>query len=639
MCGLAGLLATAADADVSRPLTRLGAGLVHRGPDGSGSLLVRGRSIGITHRRLSIVDIAGGAQPMCLEDGRLYLVYNGEVYNWRELRSELEARGHRFVTRSDTEVVLRGWAQWGAALCPRLNGIYAFAVLDGRNRERGWHVTLVRDPVGAKPLYLGRFPSGWWFASELAAARNAGLVDQPLDHEALAQFLVYRFVPSPRTAYRNTWKVPPGHCVSLAEQQAGEPEFRSFIRGFDPASVPETAGEWEEALSGGISAAIARQMMSDVPVGSLLSGGVDSTVVTQCMTHAAGMAPDCFAIGFASEPDGGELANARRVAAVLRAPLHETQVHDEEYLDAWPGLLGSFGEPVANSGVLLVGLLCGAVARTHKVVLSGQGADEPLGGYPRHAGERWAAGLRRMRRVVAHMPEGWAESDRVRRLVRVAGAESEAVRFTELLAVFGIAEARALSRAPVSGELLVQPVRAAIAASPATDDRLNRLLTVDAHLSLADDLLLVADHMSMAHSVELRVPFLDLELLGLVNRMPSRYKVSLFGERKWLYRRAVTSLIPSPLRRSLLGVRARTGRKLGFATPLERWFGGWVHEGAERALLGKGALIADVLQPGPVRALLQEAQRGRPHARQLLALFALEGWLQGQSASEAAHVA
>src|SRR5439155_14996782 len=229
---------------------------------------------------------------------------------------------------------------------------------------------------------------------------------------------------------------------------------------------------------------------------------------------------------------------------------------------SWPAQIASLGEPIANSGVLLVGLLSQLVSRTHKVVLSGQGADEPLGGYPRHAAERFATAAGVLRPLLGLLPEGLLSSDRMARMQRVGGAREEGRRFTETLAVFGPAEAVALTGHALDPDALAEPVRRWLTVGDGADS-LNRLLYADARLSLADDLLIVADHMSMGSSVELRVPFLDLELLALIERMPSAYKISRFGERKWLYREAVADLLLVAVRSHLTGLRARTGRKLG----------------------------------------------------------------------------
>lgn len=628
MCGICGIAGSAPDFDAGAAVERLTTALTHRGPDGFGYHFLAGRRAALGHRRLSIVDLACGGQPMTNEDASMWLVYNGEIYNHMELRAELERRGHRFHSRADTEVVLHGWEEWGPAVLERLNGIYAFGLFDGRAGGAG-ELWLARDPVGAKPLYLGHRDGVMWFASELGAAREAGVVDETLRPESVGEYLVYRFVPAPATIFRRAWKVPPGHLcrIDLARPVA-DPVFTPFTPPFSPATMPGSRGEWEEALRDGLRAAVTRQLMSDVPVGSLLSGGVDSTVVTGFMRDGLAAPPQAFAIGFTGADAPDELGAARAAAAALGVPLDEVAVTESQYLERWPSQIASLGEPVANSGVLLLDLLCERVGRTHKVVLTGQGADEPLGGYPRHAAERFAGALRFLSPLLARLPERFASSDRVARVRRLATVRDEARRFAETLAVFGPREAAALSAGHLDPDALVEPVRRWL--PPAGDgDSLNRLLRTDARLSLADDLLTIADRTSMRSSVELRVPFLDLEFLALVDRMPGRYKVSRVGERKWLYRRAVAPLVPAELRARLLGPGARLGGKLGFSTPLDRWFASWVRRDAESYLTGPGSRVPGVLAAGPVRDLLAGVRdRGLPRGRQLLSLYVLETWLR-----------
>lgn len=625
MCGIAGIFSSRPGADVSACLEDLTHHLAHRGPDGVGYRYFQGRAWGLGHRRLSIVDLETGAQPMANEDETVWIVFNGELYNHLDLRHELEARGHRFRTQSDTEAIVHGWEEWGVDVLPRMNGIYAFALFDCRTRD----LWIARDPAGVKPVYLGVTDGTWWLASELLAARRAGLVTGPIRRSALAEFLVYRFIPSPGTPFQRAWKVPPGHLcrINLVEPPT-EPCFRPF--GFTAPSLPSSLGPqgWSEAIRDGLGRAVARQLMADVPIGVLLSGGVDSTVVTRLMLGAGGPKPAGFAIGFSDVPDGGELPVARRAARALEVPLTEVAVAQEAFLEAWPAQVAALGEPIANSGVLLVGLLCRAVCRTHKVVLTGQGADEPLGGYPRHTAERFYPLAARLQRLLAVLPPGLTNGDQVRRMQRIAGTPSEATRFSEILAVFSPAEAASWCDDSIDAESLSEPVATWLGAVQA-DDSVNRLLAVDARLSLADDLLLVADHTAMASSVELRVPFLDLELLAMIERMPSKYKVSLLGERKWLYRRAVRDLLPPPLRPRLTGWRARTGRKMGFTTPLERWYRQWVGREAEAYLRGAGSCLPAYLHDPPMRAFLSRAARDpQRHQRQLLALYVLETWLR-----------
>src|SRR5437773_6077397 len=628
MCGIAGAASRDPAFDVGAIVTRLTRALAHRGPDGEGFHFARGRSVGLGNRRLSIVDLPGGAQPIASEDERVWVTYNGEIYNHLDLRRELIALGHRFRTNADTEVLVHGFEAWGAELFGRLNGIFAFALLDGRS-EPG-DLWLVRDPAGVKPLYVGLAGDTWWFASELAAARACGVVESELRPEAIDEYLVYRFIPSPGTPYRRTWKVPPGHAVRLLlARLPTELVFEPLEAGFAPATIPRTAGEWMEALRGGIRAAVRRQLMADVPVGSLLSGGVDSSIVTGLMKDGLPQPPQAFAVGFAGERDG-ELAMARRAAVQLGVPLREVQVSDADYVQAWLEQVATLGEPIANTGILLVGLLCRDVRKTHKVVLTGQGADEPLGGYPRHAAERLFPFARLAGPLLRLLPEGVVESDRLARMRRVVGESDRARRFAEIIAVFSPREAAALTGHGIDAEQLASPAQRWLA--PSDDgDSLNALLRVDARLSLADDLLIVADHMSMAASVELRVPFLDLELLALIERMPSRYKVSVLGERKWLYRRAARDLLPPGLQASLLGWRARTGRKLGFTTPVDQWVARWMSQDAAEFLTGRSAVLPQLTRGGGVEGFLADVRRrGLARPRQVMALFVLESWLRAR---------
>lgn len=629
MCGICGVVALDRREDVGPSVRRLMAALAHRGPDGEGMRFLADRYAALGHRRLSIVDLATGAQPMANEDETVWVTYNGEIYNHRVVRAELERLGHRFRTQADTEVLVHGWEQWGPRLLPRLNGIFAFALFDGRGPAP--EIVLVHDPVGVKPLYVGGDGERWWFASELAAVRRAGLATGALRPEAIDEFLVYRFVPSPGTPFRGAWKLPPGHyCRVPLGQPLARPGFQRFEEGFAASSIPRDAGEWRAALPEALQAAVRRQLMSDVPVGTLLSGGVDSTVVTRLMRDEMRTPPQAFAIGFDNEAQGGELHMARAAARALGVPLETVEAGEQTYREAWLSHLTGFGEPIANTGMLLVGLLCNRVGKTHKVVLSGQGADEPLGGYPRHAAERLYPFGRRIAGLLRLIPESWANGDRLARIRRVVREPDRARRFAEILAVFSPGEvARLTGRADI--DRLIRPVQGWLGESE-NGDALNALLYVDARLSLADDLLLIADHMSMASSVELRVPFLDLELLALLEQMPSRYKVSWSGARKWLYRRSIHSLLPVSLRQSLTGRRASAGKKLGFTTPLDGWVEQWIHTSADSFLVGPEAVLPHYTQAEAVRGYVSDLRRGRrQRSRQVAALYVLESWLRAQT--------
>jgi asparagine synthase (glutamine-hydrolysing) len=553
---------------------------------------------------------------MANEDRSVWVAFNGEIYNQLELRRKLERAGHRFRTRADTEVLVHGWEEWRDGLFGQLNGIFAFVLLDERTRE----VILVRDPLGVKPLYVGKRGKITWWSSELGAAREVGLAPEDLSPAGLKLYLIFGFVPSPETVFADVSKVPPGHFARLTAQHAGElPDFHRYTSKIASSAQPASRVEWQEALISGLEAAVDRQLMSDVPVASLLSGGVDSTLVTRMMARHLPYPPQTFGIGFESDGEKSEAVSARLAARELAVPYEGLLIEDDDYITAWPTAVRRVGEPIANSGALLVHLLCEQVGRTHKVVLTGQGADEPFGGYPRHMAER----LHRIGRHARVLSRGVAGAllgaESADRLNRVLAAPDRVERYVQIFSVLPMTTVDALVPDGTGADELA---RAAVERWVDGDaDTLNELLRIDTRMSLADNLLIVADHLSMSSSVELRVPFLDLELVELVERMPSRYKVSLLGDRKWLYRHAAVRELPPGVRSRLSGPTVRLRRKRGFSTPLAAWF---ESEG--------GPLASEASWFEPLSRLDGLAVAGvQDHihfARQRMALFSLATWAE-----------
>ena len=584
MCGIAGIVSARPDATAGECVRVATEALAHRGPDGSGFWRLAGDQAGLCpldeldepadmllgHRRLSIVDVEGGAQPMASDDGAVCVIYNGEIYNHPVLRRELESLGHRYRTHCDTETLIHGWEEWQEDLFGRLNGIFAFALVDRRRRE----LFLVRDPLVVKPLYVGISGHRTWFASELAAAREAGLVQHDLSADALKLFLTFRFIPSPHTIDKHAWKLPPGHYARVSTETAGaEPVFSPFECRLRSAASPRGREEWGEAIIAELDRAVERQLMADVPVASLLSGGVDSSLVTQMMARHLPYAPQTFGIGMRSEGDMSEIIAARQAALALNVPHDSTLVDDAEYIEGWPAAIGELGEPIAHSSALMVRMVCREAGRLHKVALSGQGADEPLGGYPRHMSER----LYRIGRFAPQLSRAVTQiafgAESAGRLDRILSAADRTQRYVEIFSVLPGSEIDKLVRGTdtTTSELARSAVGRWLP-SANTGDALNDLLRVDARMSLADDLLIIGDHCAMRESVELRVPFLDLELFELIERMPSVYKVSRLGERKWLYRQAAGRHLPPELARRLCSPNKRLQRKRGFSQPLTQWF-------------------------------------------------------------------
>jgi len=614
MCGVAGIFNYRERMPVEPTLLRAMAVLMaHRGPDGEG-VHVDGE-VGLASRRLAVVDLAGGAQPIANEDGSLWIVFNGEIYNHVEVRRRLEGLGHVFRTRCDTEVALHAFEQWDLDGLERLDGVFGLAVWNAAERR----LVVARDPFGVKPLYCRDDGRSLIFASEIRPILRVPGVPRCVDKVALEQFLAYRFVPAPRTAFAGIDKVPPG-CALVADRNGvvarryhrrppGEPNQRPF------AAV---ADELAERLEG----AVRRQMVADVPVGVMLSGGIDSGAVASIMVRAADGPVESFTVGFADDFEEDERRVAADVAARLGTEHHETSVGAEDFLERLPTVAWMMEEPLAAASTQPFLELC-RLARTRvTVALSGQGADEPFGGYERAKAERWGslyrllpAPLRRalLLPAVGLLPRserlkrgmrGQASSDPLERMVETFSISDERVRMSLLGGKAG------------SFDVLAVPVRS-FQQDVEGLDGLAQLLYVDARFNLADNLLLYTDKLSMAASLEARVPFLDLDLMEFAECIPPRMKVSL-TERKRVLKAAAARWLPAEqLQR----------RKIGFSTPFDEWFRGTLAGPLERRLLRAGGICDDLVDGRAVRGLLDEHVAGRENRKWILfALLSLDAW-------------
>ena len=649
MCGIAGVWAPGAGRDIWSLAEPLGPALRHRGPDEAGWLACwprDGRTVAVrnldaarsaapeppqlilAHRRLSIVDLVTGWQPLSNESADVWIVYNGEIYNHLALRAELEVLGHRFATRSDTEMVVHAYEAWGSRAFARFNGIFAFAIWDSRRRR----LIVARDPLGVKPVYVGESQGRLWFASEVKAAIRAGLCSPAVDRSALSLYLAYRFLPSPQTLFQGVVRVPPGHWVEATEGIGSWNEPARFSP-LPPAQEESTnLGEWVERLADATTKAVAGQLMADVPVGALLSGGLDSSLVVSAMRGMQSGPVRSYAIGFPEPGRESELDVARRAAAALGTEHHEVQVSSADFFREWIETIRDIDEPVATLSHVLVRMLCRRVHQDHKVVLTGQGADEPLGGYLRHTAERWmrilgVAPLPALFRVGSRCRP---RSELVRRLAWVTGEHELARRCAAAFAVFSPEQRRALldpvSRAQTAADVELEPMRRWLAGTDGLDP-LNRLLYLDARLSLADDLLLGADKVAMASSVEARVPYLDLGYLAVAERIPGRLKIDWWHGRKRLQHLVGRRMLPEVLKRQLTSAGKGWRKKRGFDVPTQLWFEGTRMPLVERLLLGPRAALPEYLDRRALAQLVTEHARGRSdHTRRLAALMTLEVW-------------
>jgi asparagine synthase (glutamine-hydrolysing) len=589
------------------------AALRHRGPDGEGM-----RRIGpamLVHTRLAIVDLEGGAQPLSSEDGACTAVVNGEIYNHLDLREELEARGHVWATHSDSEAILHAYEEFGVGCLSRLNGIFAFALWDAR-RDR---LLVARDPFGVKPVY-------WWtdgtrlaVASEVGALLAAGLFAAELDEVALDHYLAWRFVPAPRTLFRGVSKLAPAsHLVA----EGGGVRVESYRTPPGPPIEDAEPGELAGELRGRLLDAVKRQTMADVPYGAFLSGGVDSAAVVAALRLAEDRAPRTFTIGF---PEFGgaldERGAAAETAAALATEHSSTSMEAGDFATELSGAVAHLEEPCGSPSAPALLQLSRFTARHVKVVLSGQGADEPLGGYHRAqaavALDLAARFPPRLASPLRALAEALPRNERVKRAARVLAAAPGRERLLQIFEITPPELRRRLTGR--SGEEAAEERRLladGLLADVQGRDLVDQALYLDTHLVLPDHLLLYGDKMSMAAGLEHRVPFLELELMRFVERIPGRLRMR-WGIRKWLYRRALRELVPA---------EALKREKHGFTTPYDRWLRSSLGAEVESRYPVRGEARA-LLHPPTVAALVREHRRGSAdHKRILFCLLELAHW-------------
>jgi asparagine synthase (glutamine-hydrolysing) len=618
MCGIAGIVAADPRRTPLGPesLRAMTAAIEHRGPDEDGHLLEPGVALGM--RRLSVIDPAGSPQPVASEDGQVTAVFNGEIYNFRQLRSELEARGHRFATRGDGETIVHLYEEFGPRFVEHLRGMFAIALWD-RPRRR---LVLARDRMGVKPLYLAETGSGLAFASEVKSLIAAGLVKPSLDPAAAELFMAWGYVPGPLTLFAGVRKLPPACCLIYGD--GGIVEQREYWNPWD--SAPEDVGRsWEEdgeRLLELLRTATRARMVSDVPLGVMLSGGLDSSLLTALMAETADRPVQTFSVGFVEDAAANELAEARQVANRLGTDHHELETSALDHPDLLDDALRHLEEPIADLSCVGLLLLSRLARETVTVALSGQGADEVLGGYRKHQVARAADLLSRVppARGAVALAAGFGapESARARGLKALSTrdpvermlAMSRVVQPRERLALF---TPEFLTETDVGA-----PVRSH--GDVSSRSVLNQTLYLDSRLALVDNMLLYFDKMSMATSLEVRVPFLDHDVVSFCLALPDSRKVRR-GNRKELLKRVSRGLVAD----EIVDKRKRGFFRSALGTWLRAQHGGLLEE----TLLDPRTAERGLYRENEVRRLLQVAGSGDIKADQrLFCLFLLERWMR-----------
>jgi asparagine synthase (glutamine-hydrolysing) len=567
MCGIAGFTGRGDRGVLERMTSRL----AHRGPDAAGYFVHADAGVHLGHRRLSIIDHGGGQQPMTDEDAGLTLVFNGEIYNFRELRKELEALGARFRSdHSDTEVLLQGYRHWGAAVTARLNGMWAFVLYD-RHRQR---LFCSRDRFGKKPFYYRHAPGFFAFASELSALTEHPDVPRDRDITALRKYFAYGYIPAPLSLIDGVCKLPAGCSleVALGSGRISTTRYWRYEPAPDERWLARPHGEAVEALAEHLDRAVARRLVADVPVGVFLSGGVDSSTIAALAMRKVGHEKlKAFSIGF-DEAGFDESEPARKVAAHIGADHQLEMVSVEHARTELPSLLAGLDEPVADSSILPTWLLCRHARRQVTVALGGDGADELLGGYDPFKALRYARWYERfvprpMHRAIsalaARLPvsHGYMSFDfRLKRMLR--GLDHPASQWLPAwMAPAAKSEIAGIFAAPFDADELYSEAIDAWDRSAGADD-IDRATCFFVDLYLQDDILAKVDRSSMLNSLEVRAPFLDIDLVDFTRQLPSAFKLR-DGTTKWLLKQHARTLLPHDI---------VDRRKQGFALPIGRWF-------------------------------------------------------------------
>jgi asparagine synthase (glutamine-hydrolysing) len=624
MCGIAGQFNfTQREPVDSRTVVRMAQSIAHRGPDDEGFFIAG--PVGLAFRRLSIIDLAGGHQPMSDVDKTVWVVFNGEIYNFKELRAELEQHGHRFRTNSDTEVIVHGYKQWGVDVLNHLNGMFGLAIWDA-NRER---LIVARDAMGIKLIYYKIDRGRLSFGSEIRALLAANPVKPEVDVAALKLFLQFRYTPSPLTIFNGIRKLAAGTMLVLEKGNCREERWYNYVP--TPFATPKKHEEATRELLELYRAAVGRHLLSDVPVGLLLSGGLDSGLLLALMNEHGGPWP-AYSIGYGETFQDDELADAAETASIFGARHVTVRLERAEFARSLPKIVERLEEPIAASSIVPMYFISQRARQDVKVALIGQGPDELFGGYKRHLGvyygEWWRLLPEAVRAAVSHAVNGLPRNETLKRGVASLGTKDRVRRYQDVfsLAPSPVIDALFQDRSAANGtrpELF--DYWQGIIPQMANTNEIGGFQLVEIRSSLPDELLMYADKLSMAHSLEVRVPYLDRTIVEYVQRLGASFAIRN-GTRKWLHRKVCEKYLPQ---------RILKRRKRGFAVNVvDDWFRSSLESEISDLLLNERALVFDLLKPEPIRELLKNHRSGRQDNHKLLfSLVMVEQWLRTVTSS------
>lgn len=626
MCGIVGLFDTTGRQEIDRGLlTRMNDSHVHRGPDGDGEFFDPG--IGLGHRRLSIIDLSGGAQPLFNEDGNVVVVFNGEIYNFQDLSDELIEAGHTFRTRSDTEVIVHAWEEWGQACVDRFRGMFTFAIWDRRKET----LFLARDRLGIKPLYYSVLPSGMLiFGSELKSLLVHPELERKLDPQAVEEYFAYGYVPDPKTIYSGVNKLAPGHLLKWRRGEGQPRPHQYWDINFDPSDHRSEEDVCEDLIEQ-LREAVKLRMIADVPLGAFLSGGVDSSAVVAMMAGEASDPVNTCSIAFA-DPKFDESPYARIVADRFGTNHFQDQV-DPDAFDLVDRLANMYDEPFADSSAMPTYRVCGLARQRVKVALSGDGGDEIFAGYRRY---RWHDYEERVRGVMpdairkplfgflgaAYPKMDWAPKPlRAKSTFQALSRDTVGGFFHSVSVLYDGVRQPIYSdafRSELQGYHARDVLDKVMAKAP-SDDHTSRVQYADLKTYLPGDILTKVDRASMAQSLEVRVPILDHKFVEWSARLPSSVKLN-GREGKHIFKKA---LEPH------LGNDILYRSKMGFSVPLGAWFRGPLKDRVGAALSGPVLADTGLFDMSQLRTIMDQHQSGaREHSAVMWAVLMFESFLR-----------
>ncbi|MBX2962035.1 MAG: asparagine synthase (glutamine-hydrolyzing) [Cyclobacteriaceae bacterium] len=561
MCGIAGIYSVATSREIDHvTLKEMCDSINHRGPDDEGVFIDQECFVGLGHRRLSIIDLSTGGQPMCDAEQALWIVFNGEIYNYRELKDELKKRGYQFKTTSDTEVIIHLYKEYGVSAFGKLNGIFALAIFDRTSRT----LILARDHFGIKPLYYTLQQGDLIFGSEIKTILKSKRYQRELDFESLNTFLTFRYNPSPQTLFKDVKKLSPGCYLKFDEK--GSVELKPFYNSIPQTNLAITEQDALIQYQDLLEKAVSRQMVSDVPVGLLLSGGVDSAAIAYLMSSSYSKQIKTFSIGFEGEGDYNELSDARKTALLIGSEHFEATITQKEYLDFFYKSFHYSEEPIAEMTIPALYYVSKLASEHVKVVLAGQGADEPLAGYKRYFGEQKIERYFKLLNVLPleFITRFLPRNERLKRAAYASKFQNELDRFLAIYTIFTPPQKSNLIKRdvlPLFRDTNLSLIQNLYSNTDLLSDSLSKILYIDTRMSLSDNLLLFGDKMSMANSIEMRVPFLDVDLVNFLETLPSSLKLKK-NTHKYIHKMALKKWLPDEI---------IYRKKRGFSTPMDEW--------------------------------------------------------------------